>query len=61
MDKSNSIIRNKLNENNKPLHWLAHIMGLSEQTIVRWLRYELPEAKQKEILEAIDNALNEER
>lgn len=61
MEKNNQLIRNKLKAVDKPLHWLAHILGISEPTIIRWLRYELPTEKQNEIVEAIDKAISEER
>ncbi len=33
---------------------LAHELGVSEQTLVRWLRFELSEDKQMEMLEKIE-------
>ena len=35
-------------------HWeLARALGVSEQTLVRWLRFELSEDKQMDMLEKI--------
>lgn len=58
--KSNLIIRKKLREHDKPNYWLAHILGVNEQTMTRWLRYELPQEKQDEIMAAIEDAINAE-
>lgn len=33
---------------------IADALGVSEPTLTRWLRHELPEEKQKQILEAIE-------
>ena len=36
-------------------HWeLAHELGVSEQTLVRWLRFEMNENKQFDMLEKIE-------
>ena len=54
MAKENAIIREELKERGVR-HWeLAHELGVSEQTLVRWLRFELSEDKQMEMLEKIE-------
>lgn len=34
---------------------VAALLGISENTLVRWLRYELPEEKRRLILNAIES------
>ena len=54
MTKANKIIREELKERGVR-HWeLAHELGVSEQTLVRWLRFELDEDKQLDMLDKID-------
>ena len=54
MAKANTIIREELKERGVR-HWeLAHELCVSEQTLVRWLRFELIEDKQMEMLEKIE-------
>lgn len=53
MAKANKIIREEL-KTRGVRHWeLAHELGISEQTLVRWLRFELCEDKQLDMLEKI--------
>ncbi len=54
MAKANAIIREELKAKGVR-HWeLAHELGVSEQTLVRWLRFEMDEDKQMEMLEKIE-------
>ena len=54
MAKANKIIRDELKARGGR-HWeLAHELGISEQTLVRWLRFELCEDKQFDMLEKIE-------
>ena len=54
MAKANTIIREEL-KTRWVRHWeLAHELGVSEQTLVRWLRFEMDEDKQMEMLEKIE-------
>ena len=54
MAKANKIIRDELKARGVR-HWeLAHELGISEQTLVRWLRFELCEDKQFDMLEKIE-------
>lgn len=54
MAKANTIIRDELKAR-CVRHWeLAHELGISEQTLVRWLRFELSEDKQLDMLEKIE-------
>lgn len=41
-------------------HWrIAHHLGVSEQTLVRWLRTPLPAAKREQIMAAISELSDE--
>ncbi len=54
MAKANTIIREELKARGVR-HWkLAHELGVSEQTLVRWLRFEMDEDKQFDMLEKIE-------
>ena len=54
MTKANTIIRKELKARGVR-HWeLAHERGVSEHTLVRWLRFELDEDKQMDMLEKIE-------
>ena len=54
MAKANAIIREELKQR-RVRHWeLAHELGVSEQTLVRWLRFELEEDKQFDMLTKIE-------
>ncbi len=51
---ANLIIREELKAR-RVRHWeLAAALGISEQTLVRWLRFELDEERQLEMLMKID-------
>ena len=51
---ANKIIRDELKARGVR-HWeLAHELGISEQTLVRWLRFELSEDRQLEMLMKIE-------
>ena len=51
---ANKIIREKLKERGVR-HWeLAAALGVSEQTLVRWLRFELDEERQLDMLMKIE-------
>ena len=51
---ANKIIREELKERGVR-HWeLAHELGISEQTLVRWLRFELDEDRQLDMLMKIE-------
>lgn len=45
---------------NVPIWKVVYALGISEPTIFRWLRTELPEEKKSAILEAIDKLSKEE-
>ena len=51
---ANKIIRDEL-KTRGVRHWeLAHELGVSEQTLVRWLRFELIEDRQLDMLMQIE-------
>ena len=55
--KANTIIREELKARGVR-HWeLAHELGVSEQTLVRWLRFEMNEDKQMDMLEKIETVV----
>ena len=56
---ANKIVREELQQRSVR-HWeLAHALGVSEQTLVRWLRFELSEDKQIDMLEKIEAIVKE--
>ena len=51
---ANMIVREELKQRGVR-HWeLAHELGVSEQTLVRWLRFELDEDKQLDMLTKVE-------
>lgn len=56
--KENQMVREIAKRNNVK-HWeIARCLGVSEQTIMRWLRTQLPPDKEKRILNAIERIAN---
>ena len=56
---ANKIVRDEL-KSRGVRHWeLAHELGVSEQTLVRWLRFELDEDRQLDMLEKIEEIVKE--
>lgn len=53
-DKRNIAIRNALAKKNMTQWELAVLLGVSEPTITRWMRQELPEERQREIIALIE-------
>lgn len=59
MIKSNSKVRNALKETGMKQWYLAELMGVSDQTLCRRLRAELPEEEQERIINIIrENRVN---
>ena len=51
---ANKIVREEL-KSRGVRHWeLAHELGVSEQTLVRWLRFELDEDRQLDMLTKVE-------
>lgn len=50
----NNDIREKAKANGVFLYAVAAEMGISEPTLIRWLRFELPQEKKQRILSAIE-------
>ena len=51
---ANKIVREEL-KSRGVRHWeLAHELGVSEQTLVRWLRFELDEDRQLDMLMKVE-------
>ena len=58
MAKENMVIRDELKAR-RVRHWeMAHELGVSEHTHVRWLRFELSEDKQLYMLNKIETIAN---
>ena len=55
----NARIRKALRINEVFVYELAEKMNVNESTIYRWLRYELPKAKESEMLNAIEEIRKE--
>ena len=54
MNMANKIVREEL-KSRGVRHWeLAHELGVSEQTLVRWLRFELDEDRQLDMLTKVE-------
>ncbi len=60
MKMNNLQIRLKLTEKGKPYYWLAAIMGISDNTLFRRLRDELPAEEQARIIKLIEENAKEE-
>ena len=60
MKMNNLRIRLKLIETGKPYYWLAEIMGISDNTLFRRLRDELPPEEQARIIQLIEDKAKEE-
>ncbi len=57
MTTANTVIREEL-KTRGVRHWeLAYKLGVSEQTLVRWLRFEMNEDKQMDMLEKIETVV----
>ena len=54
MNMANKIVREEL-KSRGGRHWeLAHELGVSEQTLVRWLRFELDDDRQLDMLMKVE-------
>ncbi len=51
---NNILIRNSMKEHQVFQYEVAEILGISEPTLIRWLRKELPEDEQKRIVSLIE-------
>lgn len=58
--KANQTVRNKARSNHIPLWRIALQVGVSEQTLIRWLRVPLTAEKETAIMDAIDTIAEEE-
>lgn len=56
---ANADIRKAARVADVPQWKIAHALGVTEVTFVRWLRLELPEEKRKRILAAIESLSQE--
>ncbi len=57
--KENDLIRRTARSNGIPLWKVAVAIGVSEPTLIRWLRFPLPKDKEQNILDAITNLAEE--
>lgn len=51
--KENQEVRRAAKSSGVPLWKIAAELGISEPTIIRWLRFPLPAEKEKRVMEAI--------
>lgn len=56
--KTNSDLRLYFKGRNLKQWTVAFILGISESTLVRWLRFELPERRKQEIINEIEQFLD---
>lgn len=54
MEKKNKRIRNAIQSAGVKYWEVADAIGIADTTFARWLRHELPDDKQKQILKMID-------
>ncbi|WP_035445130.1 hypothetical protein [Atopococcus tabaci] len=59
--KANSHIRELIKEQGVYQWEVAEALGISEVTLIRWLRKPLEEEKEKEIIKSIDKAKKQKR
>lgn len=52
---ANKDLRNRAKKSNVSLWEIADVMGISEPTMTRYMRRELPNQKKQEILQIIDD------
>ena len=60
MKMNNLRIRLKLTEQGETYYWLAQQMGISDNTLFRRLRDELPEEEQNRIIQLIEEKAGEQ-
>ena len=53
-NKPNKDLRIMIRESKVPQYEIAHLCGIAETTLCRWLRYELTPEKREMILSAIE-------
>lgn len=58
--KENTSLRKAMEYTGVPYWKIAAIMGISEATFTRWLRFELSEEKRDAVLAALEKAKREE-
>ncbi len=51
---ANEAIRKAVKDEGMHLWQLSDVLGVSEATITRWMRHEMPSAKQADIIKKID-------
>ena len=57
--KENLAVRRAAKSAGVPLWKIAASIGISEPTIIRWLRFPLPEEKERRIMDAISSLAKE--
>lgn len=58
--KENHAVRSAARSASVPLWMVAAAIGISEPTLIRWLRFPLPEDKEQRIMAAIAELAKEE-
>ncbi len=54
MKDMNQKVKNAIREKGLPQYEIARLLGFNEYSFCRYLRYELPEEKQNELIEKIN-------
>ena len=60
MRKNNRLIRDALYRCDRSLYYLGSVLGVSESTVTRMMRDELPEEEQKRIVQLIETHVRKE-
>ena len=59
MITANKKLREYMKQNNVPYWKLAAAFGVTEQTVIRWLRIELPSERTSEFMQKVDEIIKE--
>lgn len=59
-NERNADLRSAREEGKVPNWMIAERLGVSEQTLIRWFRFEMPDSKKAQIMSVI-NEIKEER
>ena len=55
MEKANLELRDTAKRENIPLWAIAQVLGISESTLIRWLRRPLEEHKREKFIKAVED------
>lgn len=60
MITANKKLREYMKQNDVPYWKLAAVLGVTEQTVIRWLRLELSEEKTAELMQKVNEIIKEQ-